>query len=433
MENGYLPTRLELLPEDHRQELQKLRQGRNPQEYHVGGHQALLPGFLLVIVTLAFLFILAMLERTQTPSGMVSVDLLANGIGEFVLYVILAIALAMLFVFLIIEICRVWGRCEYFNTSFGLVKARGRQLEILDYEKILSAGLTNKTIKDPDRKYGTTSAGSIMTIKLESGRNVDFDFSKRSLAGHFLDGVKERSGKRGADLTCVKPASSLPSWAAVIIYTGISLAFGLIVVKTLFIPAHNMLVRERIENNIFEMRSGERVLTDVKEALRDYLDYIPDGAARGEVEIHYKKVMLDRIRRKAMALVCAKDSEYMRNSRMYEYRVAIEEYNNFFKEPVRQDELEVLFFHRYNEWLALIRKQGLFDKSAERQTIVELRDQVVASKVHWNELISLLYFYRVYFDDSEFKSEEDILSSSQGFEAWKSAFMPASATAEAEK
>jgi len=433
MENGYLPTRLELLPEDHRQELQKLRQGRNPQEYHVGGHQAFLPGFLLVIVTLAFLFILAMLERTQAPSGMVSVDLLLNGIGEFVLYVILAIALAMLFVFLLIEVYRVWGRCEYFNTSFGLVKRSGRQLEILDYEKMLSAGLANKTIKDPDRKYGTTSAGSIMAIKLESGRNIYFDFSKRSLAGHFLDGVKERFGKRGADLTCVKPVSSLPSWAAVFIYTGISLAFGLILVKALYIPAHNMLVRDQIENNIFEMRDGELVLTDIKEALRAYLDFISDGTDRDAVAGQYRTVMLESIRKKAMALVCAHDSEYTRNSIMYEYRCLIEEYNSFFKEPVCQDELDILFFHRYAEWLALIRNKGIFDKSAERQRIIELRAKVAASKVHWHELLSLMFFYRVHFDDSEFKSEEDILSSSQGFEAWKNAFMPASATAEVEK
>lgn len=431
-ESGYLRTRLEHLPEEFRQELQKLCKERNPAKYYVGGHQAFMPIFLLGLIVMAFLYILVMLSQTHMPMGVCEVDLFLNNATEYLLYLIMAVALAMLIVFMLIDIYRVWGRRALFHTSFGLVRQRGRQIEIFAYDKIKSMSMKGVKVRDPEHFQGKRYAGSIFAVKMDSGRNFYFDINNRAAANAFKEAAYERLGKIGADISGIKRTNSISSLITVPVYTILSLLFGMIVVRFLFLLPYNERERERIKRDVYQMRDGELVLHDNKDVLRAYLDTFPEGEERDAVLRQYKEVLLKNIRQKSRILVVSRDREASRNSNIYAYRSAIKAYNDYFKEAILQDELDLLYFDTFDQWFALLHEKGAFDKNAERQSILDLREKVAEKKDHWLNLYQAMTFYRMYFDDTEFQTEEEMLSMAKDDEEWRRAYLSGSVSAELE-
>ena len=424
-------TRYELLPYEYSNELQHLRQEDNASSYYAGYNPALLPGFCFFVTLLFLAFILVMCERSPDPVGLINYGWLGNIMAaEQILYVTLAVAAIMLILFLLYEIYRVWGKSEFFNTSFGLVQRSGSRVEISDYEQMVSARLSSETASDPDRRHKRVDAGSVLTVKMASGRSFSLKFGSNSRPGDFLAGVKERFGKKCADLSIIKAVTVMPSYVMLPVYTAVSVAVGMIVVNAVLVPMHNHYVRESAANGIFEIKDGQTVLTADKNALKAYLDIFPAGSEKERVQQKYREVIHRLLREHAYDLVRFRDSEYLRNSKMYEYRSDIESYNSYFREAILQDELELMFFHTYDQWLALVRAKNFADKAAERLALMELRDHVADSKAHWLALYNKMAFYRIYFEDNEFKAEEEMLGSSNSHEQWKNAFMSGNMPAE---
>ncbi len=133
----------------------------------------------------------------------------------------------------------------------------------------------------------------------------------------------------------------------------------------------------------------------------------------------FREVMQKLLLEHAYDLVRFKESEYSRNNQMHEYRRAIEDYNAYLGDSILQDELELLLFHRYGEWLAHIRSKRVFDKTSEEGTIAEFRNKAAEQSVYLPMLHQKLVFYRVYFEDSRFEAEEKLLDYPANYDAWK--------------
>jgi len=421
MNKDFIITSFKALPADYREELLQIRQEHAAKSYYASNEIAIFWGLMLFLLLLSFAFIVTMMMRTPIPEGLINHGWYGNLRYELVLYNLLVIAIPILFVLSLVEFFTVWGRCELYNSSFGLINRCGRRVEIYDYEKMKKAFLKDEKVTENTAAKSKVYAGTRLHVEMSSGIYKKFHFNDREPAREFYELLKERFGKRCADLSRVQAKICLHFYLQAVFFCLISLLAGFVVVNALLIPMHNHGVTASAQSTLYMTRDGQNVITDNLTYLKAYLDNVPDGQERPVVMQKYQEALQKRLNEHVYDLVRFQTSEYSRNSEMSAYRRNIGHYNEFFKENIRQDELELLFFHRYDEWLAHVRAKKMFDKETQRRSIIEWRARAVENKFYSVELEHKMKFYRIYFEDNEFQKEEALLENPKGYDVWKKA------------
>ncbi|PKL48829.1 MAG: hypothetical protein CVV42_08485 [Candidatus Riflebacteria bacterium HGW-Riflebacteria-2] len=433
MNKDFIVTSFKALPADYREELQQIRKEQDAKIYYASNEIAVFWGLLLALLLLSFAFVVTMMMRSPMPEGLINHSWLGNIGYEIVLYNLLVIAIPILFVLSLLEFFAVWGKCELYNSSFGLINRVGRRVEIYDYEKMKEAFLKDEKVTENTAAKRKVYAGTRLHVEMSSGIQKKFHFNDRKLACDFYERLKEQFGKKCADLSRVQPKGTLHFFPLAVSYCLVSLLAGFVVVNAMLVPMHNYGVTASAQAGVYEIRDGQNVLTDKLDDLKAYLDNVPDGADRPQVMQKYQESLQKQLLKHVYDMVRFQASEYLRNSQMSAYRADIEQYNSFFSENILQDELELLYFHRYEEWLALVRKKKVFDKSTERQSINEWRQKGAENKFHALELAHKMTFYRIYFEDNEFQTEETLLDYPGDYEAWKKAYETGEVIAESDE
>jgi len=422
MNKDFIVTSFKALPPEYHYELQQIRQEQAARSYYASNEIAVFWGMLLAILLLSFAFVMTMLMRSPVPEGIITSDWLGSLRYEAVLYHVLLIAIPLLFCFSLVELFTVWGKCELYNSSFGLIKRSGSRVEIYDYEMMKEAFLKDEKVTEKSISTRKVYAGTRLHVVMSSGIHEKFHFSDRERAREFYARLKELFGKKCADFSRFQLKNSWPFYSLAVSYCLISLLTGFVAVNAVLIPMHNQEVAVSAQAGVYTMQEGQNVITDRIEDLKRYLDNVPGGADRPLVMQKYKEAMQKRLLNHVYEMVRFQANEYSRNSQMSAYRTDIEYYNAFFNETILQDELELLFIHRYDEWLKHVREKKLFDKETERRSIIEWRAKAVENRVYALELAPRMTFYRIYFEDNEFQAEETLLEKPDGYSAWKQVF-----------
>ncbi len=267
MSSDCFVTNYKLLPAELHCELQHIRKERDPKQYFANYSHAIMLIICLVLIVLLFGFIMIMIDRTGSPAGLINYGWLANLQVEIAAYTVLIIALPLLFLLLLIELFSVWGKCELFNSSFGLVRRTGSRVEFYDYGQMEKVDLSHKSATEDEPARNKKYAGSVINVITSAGKRVRFDFNNRQKADAFYSGIKERFGRTGTDPGNIAQANPWPFALNMVVYPLISMLFGAAVVNTILIPAHNADVIESSKSNILISRDGETVVTEPPQGL----------------------------------------------------------------------------------------------------------------------------------------------------------------------